>query len=115
MATTRRKQIEIGWAMVDFFKRHPKFSKDQLRKEMGMNTDNLNDWLALYQAFNIGPEVRTIKVNGNTIYEVIRNTNQTRVEVSIGIFVSHHNKDSGTFTNWVFFIKFINFLTQFRF
>jgi len=82
MATARRKQIEIGWAMVEFMKRHPTFSKDQLRIEMGMNTDNLNDWLALYQAFNTGPKVRTIKVNGNSIYEVIREPEQIRVEVS---------------------------------
>jgi len=82
MATARRKQIEIGWAMVDFMKRHQKFSKDQLRIEMSMNTDNLNDWLALYQAFNIGPKIRTIKVNGNSIYEVVRKAEQIRVEVS---------------------------------
>ena len=82
MATARRKQIEIGWAMVDFMKRHQKFSKDQLRIEMSMNTDNLNDWLALYQAFNIGPKIRTIKVNGNSIYEVIRKAEQIRAEVS---------------------------------
>jgi len=68
--------------MVEFVKKHSIFSKDQLRIEMSMNTDNLNDWLVLYQAFNIGPKLRTIKVNGNSIYEVVRKTGQIRAEVS---------------------------------